>query len=779
MPAKPDLESERSAVLLGDEGQRLSILRGDHGDPFLYLGPHVAVVAEQTGTVVRVLEPEAHEAEVLLEPGDQVIPLRPLGGGLFGIFLPGIESDTEYRLRLSFPNGTVRERDDPYRFPSTLSDLDLYLLAEGTHLELWNCLGANRREVAGANGWSFAVWAPNAQRVSVVGPFCAWKGAVFPMRRLGTSGVWQIFLPDSILGDGDSEVSDQSGTLYKYEILTQRGQKIFKADPVGSWCQLPPDTASRTYHSRYQWNDEEWWQRRRWADLRQGPMATYEIHLTSFARSTFDDRDPDALVNYRDLAPRVAKHVKDLGFDSVELLPIAEHPFDGSWGYQVTGYFAPTSRFGSPDDFRFFVDHLHQEGIAVIVDWVPAHFVKDGHGLGRFDGSALYEHEDPRRGEHPDWGTYVFNYGRYEVRNFLVANALYWLEEFHVDGLRVDAVASMLYLDYSRKEGEWLPNHHGGNENYEALECLREVNRRIAERCPGCFTIAEESTAWPGITKPTEEGGLGFTFKWNMGWMHDTLDYFQIDPYFRSHHHDKLTFAMVYEYSEAYVNPLSHDEVVHGKRSLWSKMPGDAWRKAAHLRALFAYQFTRPGKILLFMGSELGSPREWNHEGGLDHYLLGDPYRKGLRDFVVALGRLYRETPAFWRLDHEPAGFQWLAVEDRSRSVFAFARYAEPAEVVLDDDEDSTSLVKSWKVPDLHALVALNLTPVPRDDYRIGVPAAGSYRVALCSDDESFGGSGYPRAKTVTADGTPCDGWRDSLQLTLPPLSAMVLLPKR
>ena len=584
-----------------------------------------------------------------------------------------------------------------------------------------------------------------------------------------------------MLGDRGGKESDQGGTLYKYEIISQQGQKIFKADPVGAWCQLPPDTASRTFHSEYEWQDDAWWKERESLDLRQRPMATYEIHLTSFARSAWEDEgsDPEALANYRDLAPRVAKHVKDLGFDSVELLPVAEHPFDGSWGYQVTGYFAPTSRFGTPDDFRYFVDHLHQEGIAVLIDWVPAHFVKDAHGLGRFDGTALYEHEDPRRGEHPDWGTYVFNYGRFEVRNFLVSNALYWLEEFHVDGLRVDAVASMLYLDYSRKEDEWIPNHHGGNENYEALECLREVNRRIAERCPGRFTVAEESTAWPGITQPVDEGGLGFTFKWNMGWMHDTLGYFQADPYFRSHHHDKLTFAMVYEYSEAYVNPLSHDEVVHGKGSLWSKMPGDSWRKAANLRALYAYQFARPGKVLLFMGSELGSPREWNHEGGLDLYLLDDPDRKGLRDFVAELGRLYHATPALWRLDHDAAGFQWLVASDRSHSVFAFARYAEPAEVVLDDDQDSESLVKSWKVPEAHALVVLNLTPVPRDDYRLGVPAAGTYRVQLSSDDKAWGGSGYPRQQVVTTESVPSAGWKESLELTLPPLSAMVLLPAK
>ncbi|MEM6797702.1 MAG: 1,4-alpha-glucan branching protein GlgB, partial [Acidobacteriota bacterium] len=523
--------------------------------------------------------------------------------------------------------------------------------SEGTHRRLWEALGAHpetldeRHGLAEeVSGYRFAVWAPNALRISVVGDFCSWDPAVYPMRRLGSSGVWEIFVPEV-----------RAGSVYKFEIATRDGLTLAKADPAASWAERPPGTASRLFRSSFTWGDEAFMASAAARDVRREPMAIYEVHLGSWSGGGGQE------INYRELAPQLVEHAKSLGFNYLELMPVAEHPYGGSWGYQITGYFAPTARYGDPDDFRFFVDYCHRHGVGVILDWVPAHFVKDAHGLGRFDGTALYEHEDPRRGEHPDWGTYIFNYGRFEVKNFLVANALYWFDAFHVDGLRTDAVASMLYLDYSREPGKWLPNAQGGRENLEAMALLREVSRLTRELYPGRFLIAEESTAWPGVTERPEAGGLGFDFKWNMGWMHDTLGYFSTDPLFRSSSHDALTFGMAYEYSEAYVNPLSHDEVVHGKGSLLHKMSGDAWRQMANLRALLAFQWTRPGKVLLFMGSELAPAREWNHETGLDRYLEKDPAHRGVRDLVAALGQLYQSRPCLWRLDHEPAGFRWIA----------------------------------------------------------------------------------------------------------------------
>ncbi|MEM8931792.1 MAG: 1,4-alpha-glucan branching protein GlgB, partial [Acidobacteriota bacterium] len=584
-----------------------------------------------------------------------------------------------------------------------------------------------------------------AQRVSVVGDWNGWDHRRHPMRRLGSAGLWELFVP--------GVVADQT---YKYDLLDAHGERHQKADPVGAWCEVPPKTASKTFTSTYRWGDDAWMAAHAERDVRRGPMATYEVHLGSWKAGG------GTSTNYRDLVADLVAHVRALGFDTIELLPVAEHPYYGSWGYQVTGYFAPTARYGDPDDFRYFVDICHQNGIGVIVDWVPAHFVKDAHGLGRFDGTALYEHEDPRRGEHPDWGTYIFNYDRVEVKNFLVANALYWLEEFHVDGLRVDAVASMLYLDYSREDGEWIPNAQGGRENFGAIALLREVNRLVREHYPGRYTIAEESTAFAGVTRSPERGGLGFTFKWNMGWMHDTLGYFQADPLFRSHHHDQLTFAMVYEHSEAFVNPLSHDEVVHGKGSLYTKMPGDGWRQRADLRTLLTYQFARPGKVLLFMGVELASPREWNHETGLDWYLLDEPEHRAHRDFVAELAHLYQAHPCLWRLDHDPSGFEWIACHDRGHSVFSFVRWDDGP--MGDPQRD-------------HVVVVLNMTPVPRHDYRIGAPRAGAYRVLLDSNAERFGGSGYDRPDRIETEAAVCDGRSSSLLLTLPPASALILEP--
>jgi 1,4-alpha-glucan branching enzyme len=579
--------------------------------------------------------------------------------------------------------------------------------------------------------------------VSVVGDFCGWDGRLFPMRRMGSSGVFELFVPGL-----------EIGSLYKYEILTREGLLRLKADPFAFAMERPPGTASRVVAlGGFPWSDSEWLERRARSRPWEEPMAIYEVHLGSWARVPEEGNRP---LTYREIAPRLAQHLLDLGFTHVELLPVMEHPFDGSWGYQVSAYYAPTARFGSPDDFRFFVDTLHRHGIGVILDWVPAHFPKDDFALRRFDGTALFEHEDPRLGEHPDWGTLIFNFGRNEVRNFLLANALYWLEEFHVDGLRVDAVASMLYLDYSRAPGQWIPNRYGGRENLEAIEFLRSLNEAIASEHPGCFTVAEESTAWPGVTRPVQAGGLGFTFKWNMGWMHDTLTYFGKDPIHRSYHHDQLTFAMLYEYSERFVMPLSHDEVVHGKRSLLEKMPGDLWQKFANLRLLLAYQYTRPGKKLLFMGTEIAPWREWNHDASLDWHLLEEtPERRAWFEFVRDLGRLYRSSPPLWRRDHEPAGFSWIDCRDRENSVICYERW------------DSEKVM----------LVVCNFTPVPREDYRIGAPRLGLYRLRFCTDDIRYGGSGYPIASELHAEPVPFHGRAQSLRLRLPPLAALVLEP--
>jgi len=669
---------------------------------------------------------------------------------------------------------------------ATLGDTDLYLLGEGTHRQLWRCLGARWQEIDGTAGFAFSVWAPNARRVSVVGDFCDWDGSRHPMTLLGTSGVFDLFLPDL-----------RQGEIYKFEIEAQDGSVQLKADPMASWAEQAPNTASRTYKSTYAWCDDKWMAAHSERDVTRQPMSIYEVHLGSWkqakdlvkaeaatpdaaaspevARTTTETESNEAHPNYREIVEALVVYVRDLGFDAIELMPIAEHPYAGSWGYQITGFYAPTSRFGTPDEFRAFVDICHQHGLAVLIDWVPAHFVKDAHGLGRFDATALYEHEDPRRGEHPDWGTYIFNYGRLEVRSFLLSNALYWLEEFHIDGLRVDAVASMLYLDYSRQEGEWLPNADGGRENLEALSLLREINSAISEQLPGRFTIAEESTTWEGVTRTVAEGGLGFTFKWNMGWMHDTLGYFGVDPFFRSGCQDQLTFAMVYEYSERFINPLSHDEVVHGKGSLYNKMPGDPWQKRANLRALLAYQFTRPGKQLLFMGSELAPVREWNHETSLDWHLLGDPDRAAIYLYLRELATLYRANPCLWRSDPDPEGFQWIACSDHQHSVFSYERRLLAASAA--DSADLEVVGEGTVTVADRLLIVLNLTPMPREGYRLGAPQAGRYRRLLSSDDLIYGGSGYENPLEVETEDTPADGCRSSFVLTLPPLAALILKP--
>ncbi len=626
-----------------------------------------------------------------------------------------------------------------------LTDFDLHLLGEGTHVAAFNKLGARIIEHDGQSGVHFAVWAPNARRINVVGDFNEWQGRAHPMRALGNSGYWEAFIP----GVGN-------GTKYKFEIHGADGRTVLKADPAARYFEVPPLTASVVWDSsHYEWRDDAWMKERpaheRW--LRK-PMSVYEVHLGSWQRS------PDGHVHsYREMAQRLVPYVKDMGFTHVELLPVMEHPYTGSWGYQVIGFFAPTSRFGPPEDFKLLVDAFHQAGIGVILDWVPGHFPKDQHGLARFDGTALYEHADPRQGEHQDWGTLIFNYGRHEVRSFLLSNALFWLKEFHIDGLRVDAVASMLYLDYSRQEGQWVPNQYGGRENLEAIEFIKQLNMLVEHECPGTFVCAEESTSWPGVTRPVHLGGLGFTYKWNMGWMHDMLDYTKEDPVHRKWHHNKITFSMMYAYSEKFILPFSHDEVVHGKRSMVDKMPGDMWQKHANLRALYGYMFAHPGKKLMFMGGEIGQWREWNHDWELDRQVLGDPLHAGLQRWVRDLHRVYQAEPALWDADFDPSGFAWIDCHDHDNSIISLTRQtAQP---------DNTECV----------VAIVNFTPVPRYHYRVGVPRAGVYRELLNSDADIYGGSNIGNQGEVATADVPAHGHGCSLSLTVPPLGFVLLKP--
>jgi 1,4-alpha-glucan branching enzyme len=611
-------------------------------------------------------------------------------------------------------------------------------VGEGRHDRLWTVLGAHPRSHQGTPGTAFAVWAPSARAVRVAGDWNGWDGRVHPMRSLGASGVWEIFVPEA-----------PPGHRYKFEVMGVDGATQLRADPLAQATEVPPANASVVFRSTHAWGDDEWMARRAGARPWDERMAVYEMHLGSWMRN------PDgSVLAYHDLAHRVADHVLDLGFTHIELMPPTEHPYVPSWGYGVTGYFAPTARHGEPDGFRALVDHLHQRGLGVIIDWVPAHFPRDAWALARFDGTALYEHEDPRQGEHPDWGTLVFNFGRNEVRNFLIASARFWLEEMHVDGLRVDAVASMLYLDYSRREGEWVPNRFGGRENLEAISFLEEMNTVLHRDIPGVLTVAEESTAWGGVTTPVDAGGLGFTQKWNMGWMHDTLEYFSTDPVHRKWHHDLLTFGLTYAWSENYVLPFSHDEVVHLKGSLLTKMPGDRWQRFANLRALYAWLWSHPGKQLLFMGAELAQEREWSHDREIDWFLLSDPAHAGVRDLLRELNRVEAAHPALWADDTTPDGFAWLDADDRENSVYAFLRSGGGAVV---------------------ACVA-NLTPVPRHGYRMGLPRPGRWLDVLDTDDERWGGSGVVQPE-VTTDGTPWQGQPDSAVLTLPPLAVRWLAP--
>jgi 1,4-alpha-glucan branching enzyme len=715
---------------------------GRNHDPFSILGPHHA----DSGIVVRTIQPAARAVSIRLLSGRHAGELRPMQRlghhGVFEAALAGADFP-DYRLRIAFSGEHELEIDDPFRYGRVLTDFDLHLLGEGTHHRAFEKLGAHRVRLGFAVGVHFAVWAPNADRVSVVGDFNGWDGRVHPMRNLGPSGIWEIFIPD--LPDGEK---------YKFEIRTKAGHLLKKTDPFGFAFEIPPNTASVVKDiSNYQWTDAGWLaERRAHGGALDRPMSIYEVHLGSWARVPEED---NRFLTYRELAERLVPYVKDLGFTHIELLPVMEHPFSGSWGYQVLGFFAPTSRFGPPEDFKLFVDVCHRHGIGVILDWVPGHFPKDEHGLAYFDGTALFEHADPRQGEHQDWGTLIFNYGRNEVRNFLLSNALFWLEEYHVDGLRVDAVASMLYLDYSRREGEWVPNRFGGRENLEAISFVQRLNMLTHGEHPGTITAAEESTAFPGVSRPVHLGGLGFTYKWNMGWMHDILEYAHKDPIHRRWEHWLVTFSALYMFTENFILPFSHDEVVHGKGAMLDKMPGDVWQKHATLRALYGFMYGHPGKKLLFMGSEFGQWREWSHDRSIDWHLLDDPAHAALQRYVQALNWHYHAEPALHQLDFDPAGFRWIDCNDNENSVVSLIRYAR-------DRRDFVAMI-------------FNFTPVVRAEYRIGVPEPGYYAELLNSDSDLFGGSNVGNGGGVNSEPVPAHGFDHSLRLTVPPLGCLLL----
>jgi len=713
---------------------------GRHADPHAVLGAH----PHNGGVVVRAFRPAAQSVVVKRPGASDVDAAQVHPAGLFEAEVPGAQLPLDYQLEIAYPDGLTVTLRDPYSFQPTLGELDVHLAGEGRHEELYAKLGAHVREIEGVTGTSFAVWAPAAQSVSVVGEFNAWDGRLHPMRALGSSGIWELFVPDAA-----------EGSRYKFEIHTTSGERRLKADPFARAAEHPPETSSIVHRSTHAWNDQTWMERRGQVDQLAQPMSIYEVHLGSWRLDVADGNRP---LTYLELADELSAYVKDMNFTHVELLPVQAHPFDGSWGYQVTSYFAPTPRHGSPDDLKAFVDRLHANGIGVLMDWVPAHFPKDDWALARFDGTALYEHEDPRRGEHPEWGTLEFNFARNEVRNFLVSSGIFWLDEYHADGLRVDAVASMLYLDYSRDEGQWVPNPFGGNEDLDAVAFLKQLNETLYAREAGALSAAEESTAWPGVSRPVYLGGLGFGFKWNMGWMHDTLDYFQQDPFYRRWHHHELTFSLVYAFTENFVLPLSHDEVVHGKGSLYTKMPGDHWQKHANLRTLYAYMWSHPGKKLLFMGQEFAQEQEWSHERSLDWHLLEQPLNHGMQSLVRDLNGVYRDRPALWENDFEASGFYWLEPNDAENSVVAFARTSR-------DFSDIVATV-------------LNLTPVPRYAYRVGLPREGRWVEAVNTDSTHYGGSDVGNCGGVVAEPVPWGGQPFSAEVTLPPLAGLWLVPE-
>jgi len=724
------------------------LIDGRMEDPRQLLGPHVVEHDGRKAMAVRAFFPQSERAWVVDEAEGEVHPMRRIHpSGLYEAIRPlGAEGATPpYRLQVAFDRGERVTMHDPYAYSSSLTDFDLYLLGEGTHWQSYEKLGAQVRTIDGVKGVNFAVWAPNATSVSIVGDFNKWDERRHPMRKHIPSGFWELFVP------GLAE-----GAIYKYRVKNG-AFTAEKCDPYGFGAECPPKTASKVVDlSKYRWEDSRWMQERIKRNALDAPMSFYEVHLGSWKRP---GDNPDRWMTYRELAHDLVDYVKTMGYTHIELMPVSEHPFSGSWGYQQVGYYAPTARYGTPEDFMYFVDHCHQNNIGVVLDWVPAHFPKDGHGLAYFDGTNLYEHSDPRKGEHRDWGTLIFNYGRHEVRNFLVSNALFWMDKYHIDGLRVDAVASMIYLDYSREHGDWEPNKYGGRENLEALDFLRELNVQTHEQFPGTITVAEESTAWPNVSRPTYIGGLGFSLKWNMGWMNDTRSYMRHEPIHRKYHHDELTFSLIYAFTENFVLPLSHDEVVHGKGSLLDQVPGDLWQKFANLRLLYGYMWTHPGKKLTFMGGEFGQWEEWNYNTSLQWHLLQWESHSGLQRYVADLNKLLTSEPALHELDFDHHGFEWVDCHNWEESVLAFLR--------------------KGKNPDDFLLTACNFTPVPRTKHRIGVSKLGYYREVLNSDSEYYGGSNIGNAMGAHAEKIPWHGRPYSIEIVLPPLGVCVFKPER
>ena len=716
-----------------------AIIYGMHGAPFSLLGMH-ETGAKKPGVVVRAFRPSATKAELIrVADGKAVEMPRIHADGLYEAFFPN-EKPFAYRLRFTWFDKTTATLEDPYRFPLQLTDLDMYLLGEGTNYKAYAKMGAHPTTIDGVEGVHFAVWAPNAVRVSVVGWFNNWDGRIHPMQQRGGSGLWELFIPHLKAGD-----------LYKFEVKGHHAFLAQKADPFAFASELRPRSASMVWDvQKYAWQDAEWLAKRKATPWLEEAISVYEVHLSSWRRNPDDN---NRMLTYAELAETLIPYVKKMGYTHVEMLPISEHPFDGSWGYQTIGYYSPTSRFGNPDEFKAFVDKCHQEGIGVIIDWVPAHFPKDGHGLAYFDGTHLYEHDDPRLGEHKDWGTYIFNYGRNEVKAFLLSNAVFLADVYHIDGLRVDAVASMLYLDYSRKEGEWIPNKYGGRENLDAVDFLKKFNELVHAEYPGFLTFAEESTAWPMVSRPTYLGGLGFDLKWNMGWMHDTLDYMQKDPVFRKYHHHAMTFSMIYAFTENFILPFSHDEVVHGKGAMLSKMPGDMWQQFANLRLLYAYMYAHPGKKLTFMGMEFGQWREWQHGESLDWHLLEYDSHSGLQRLARDLNEMVKGFGCLHQIDFSWEGFEWIDLNDWENSMlFSLRKGKDPNDLMV---------------------CGFNFTPVPRQNYRIGVPRLGTYEEVLNTDAPIYGGSGLGNPRFVRAEPQDWQGRAQSIPVTVPPLGAV------
>ena len=741
----------RTSVLLEEVGQ---LVAGRHENPFEFLGPHQVEASGRDAMAVRAFLPRSSQAWVIDQAHETPRPMRRIHpAGLFEAICPVANGDggadgkgaARYKIRSAEDGGKTTTMHDPYSFPQLLTDYDLHLLNEGRHWQCYEKLGAQFRTIDGVKGVNFSVWAPNATGVSVIGDFNSWDSRCHPMRKHMPSGFWELFIPGM-----------EAGTAYKYHIR-HHDQDFEKADPYGFWAEIPPRTASRVVDlSVHQWRDAEWLSRREQTNWLEEPLSFYEVHLGSWRRP---GDNPQGWLSYRDQAHGLVEYVKEMGYTHVELLPVSEHPLSGSWGYQTVGYYSATSRYGSPEDFMYLVDLLHQNGIGVLLDWVPAHFPRDGHGLRQFDGTALYEHADPKQGEHRDWGTLIFNYGRHEVRNFLLSNALFWFDKYHIDGIRVDAVASMLYLDYSREDDDWVPNEYGGRENLHAVSLFKELNEQIHLQFPGALTVAEESTSWPGVSRPTYLGGLGFSLKWNMGWMNDTLSYIGHDPIHRKYHHDELTFSLIYAFHENFVLPISHDEVVHGKGSLLDRAPGDLWQKFANLRLLYSYMWTHPGKKLLFMGCDFGQWNEWDFDASLQWDLKKWESHSALSKCVADLNQLYRHEKALHEYDFDGRGFEWLDCHNWESSIFSFLRRG--------------------KDPNDYLVVCSNFTPVPRQNYRLGVPEQCWYEEVFNSDSKYYAGSNLGNGPGIMADAIPSHSRQASVELRLPPLATVVLKPRR